>query len=226
VHDPLVPQLGEVLDREPRAGGLVDEDRVDVRAAQLAADHDRGRRARGGQHVPRAHPGGHEDDAVGPVLEQAVEHGTLAPGAAPAGDEQDAVAELGGERLQPVGDLREEGVVQVVEQHADRPRAPAGQAARHRVGPVAEPFRRVEHALAPVRAHLRALAHDERDERPRDAGRQGDVLHGGRLRGRAVAAAPHRCGLRTDTLDSHGERKHTPRRLERANFLERSNGMR
>ncbi len=78
----------------------------------------------------------------------AVEHRALAPGAAAAGDQQHAVAELGGERLEPVRDLGEERVVQVVEQHADGVRPAAGEAARHRVGAVAEPRGGVEHARA------------------------------------------------------------------------------
>jgi len=96
---------------------------------------------------------------------------------------------------QAVRDLREERVVKVVEQHADGLRPPARQAAGDRVRPVAEPPRRVEHARAPVRAHLRAVAHDERHERTGHSGRARHILHGRRLV--------------SDALDSHGEPKHT-----------------
>ena len=85
---------------------------------------------------------------------------------APAGAEQQLVAELGGQLLDAAGDLGEERVTQVVEEHSDRAGACAGQPAGHRVGPVAEPRGGLEHARAPRRTDIGLLAHDERDERP------------------------------------------------------------
>jgi simple sugar transport system substrate-binding protein len=96
-----------------------------------------------------------------------------------AGADENAVAQLGGQLLDPAGDLGEERVVQVVEEHADGLRAPAGQAAGHRVGPVAEVGGGLQHARAAQRADLRAVVHHERHERPRDAGRAGDIVHRG-----------------------------------------------
>src|ERR1019366_629145 len=106
-----------------------------------------------------------EDHPVDPILEQRGERSALAPGLATAGTEQKLVAELGGELLDPSRDLGEERVAQVVKDHSAGLRSPAGQAARHRVGPVAEARHGGAHARGASLADVRLVTHDERYER-------------------------------------------------------------
>jgi hypothetical protein len=165
VDDALVAEVDEVLHGQPSAERLVDEHAVDVVVAHHAPDdHQRQRSGRDGQLRGR-HARADEDDAVGAVLEEHLERRALAAALQAAGQQQDSVTERRGELLDRRGDLREERVVQVVEHHADRLRAAAGEAAGHRVGAVAQPRRRGEHALAALGRDLRAVAHDQRDER-------------------------------------------------------------
>jgi hypothetical protein len=63
--------------------------------------------------------------------------------------------------LQPVEELRVEGIVQVGDQRSDEVGAAFDQAARHRVRPVAELAGGLQHGLAPVLAHVRGSAQHE-----------------------------------------------------------------
>ena len=90
--------------------------------------HDRdGRRDLGDRG--RLHPRADQDDPVGAVLEQRLDHRPLAPRAAAAGADHDLVADRRGELLDAGRDLGEERVVEVVEQHPHRARPAAGEAA-------------------------------------------------------------------------------------------------
>ena len=159
-----------------RAPSLVCHHAVDA-AAQSAADDDTRDPGDGRGDLGAGHARRHEDQAVGAVFEQRLEHRPLALLATSPGDDQQAIAEVRGEVLDPVGDLGEERVVQVVEEHADGVGPVAGEAAGVGVGAIAETPGGVQHQLTPLRAHLVALAHDERHQRPRDAGLARDVVH-------------------------------------------------
>jgi hypothetical protein len=106
----------------------------------------------------RGQPETDEDDAVGAVFEQRLDHGALAAGAHAARDEQHAVAEGGRDLLDTARDLGEERVVEIVEQHTHCARPSRGEAARHRVGAIAQLRGGVEHALTPFGADLGTVA--------------------------------------------------------------------
>jgi hypothetical protein len=63
------------------------------------------------------------------------------------------------------------------------PGAPGAQAPRRGVGPVADPLRRVEHALAGARIDPALPVEGMRDRRERHAGHGGDVADGGAFAG-------------------------------------------
>ena len=180
-------------------------------------DHDERRLGGRGGDVAGRHARADQDDPADAVLEQRGQRGPLAPGLPASGGEQQLVAELGGELLDTAGDLGEERVAQVVEDHPDGLGPAAGQAARHRVRAVAEPRGGVEHAPAALLADVGALAHDQRDERARDTGLARDVLHRGGAAGERPGA-PRTGGTRRASCGG--------RYLERDNIaigLERSN---
>ena len=179
VRDPLVAEPDKVVEHQPGSVRLVDQHAVGIGVAQPAS-HDHARRlGRGGGDVAGGHARADKDQPADAVLEQRGEGGALAPGRPAAGGEQQLVAELRRELLDAAGDLREERVAQVVEDHADRLGPLAGEAARHRVRSVAESRRGVEHAQAALLADVRPLAHDQRDQRARHPGFARDVFHGG-----------------------------------------------
>ena len=129
VDDPRVPQRDEVLDREVGADGLVGHDPVERALAHLAAEHDQRRMLGGGGDRRGREMRRDQDQPVGAVLQQRVEHRLLAPLVAPAGDDQQAVAERRRGLLDRVRDVGEERVVEVVEQ-ARRSSSCAGSRAR------------------------------------------------------------------------------------------------
>ena len=83
-----------------------------------------------------------------------------------AGSEQQAVPLRIRSLDEAVERLGEERVVQVIEEHGDHSGLPAGQAPRHRVRRVPQLLGRRPHPLATLGADVRAVADDERDERP------------------------------------------------------------
>ena len=70
-------------------------------------------------------------------------------------------------RAQPVEEFDVPGVGQVVDDDADRPGAPLGEAARHRVGPVSELGDGLEHGLPLLVAHMRRVLQHQRHQRLR-----------------------------------------------------------
>ena len=197
VRDRLVAEADQVIEHEAGAVRLVDQHGVGVDAAHGATHDDERRLGCRGGDVAGRHARADQDDPADPVLEQRGQRGPLAARLPAAGGEQQLVAELGGELLDTAGDLGEERVAQVVEDHPDGLGPAAGQAARHRVRPVAEPRGGVEHAPAALLADVGALAHDQRDERARHTGLARDVLH------RGGAAGERTGGARTAGRDGH-----------------------
>ena len=88
------------------------------------------------------------------------------PSAVAAGSEHQAVPLRIRSFDEAVERLGEERVVQVIEEHGDHSGLPAGEAPRHRVRRVPQLLGRRPHPLATLGADVRAVAHDERDERP------------------------------------------------------------
>ncbi len=144
VPDPGVPERGQVGDRRPHALLVVHRDggeRVVLRGAVHQHDRDfvlgrlgedRAARDRGREHEPVHVPGPH-------LVEDQLLLGQVGVGVA----DQRHVAVLGEPVLDAADHRREQRVVEVGDQHADRVRAAGPQAARHRVGPVAEPVGRL-----------------------------------------------------------------------------------
>ena len=81
-----------------------------------------------------------KDHAVDAVREERLDGAVLRPrGAAAVGDD-DLVTGLLGRVVDPVGDLREPRVVEIVQQHAERRRSPAGEVSGCHVRSVSEAF--------------------------------------------------------------------------------------
>jgi hypothetical protein len=161
VDDPLVPKLHQVPHGEARAERLVVQHAVEASVAQRAADHHGRSGAQRRGHRAGSHAWAEQDEAVGAVLEHGLEHRPLAPLESAPGREQQPIAVLRRLLLDPVDDLGEERVVEVVDEHPYGMRAPAREAARHRVGAVAERRGRREHPLAALGTDLRAVAHHQ-----------------------------------------------------------------
>jgi len=105
--------------------GAVHQDDRDVALGRLGEDRAAG--DRGGEHEPVHVPGPH-------LVEDQLLLGQVIVGVA----EQRDVAVLGEAVIDAAHDGGEQRVVEVGDQHADRVRAAGPQAARDRVGPVAE----------------------------------------------------------------------------------------
>ena len=196
VADPGVPERDQVGDRRPHARLAVRRDRREgivlrgavhqhhghVGLGRLGEDGAAGDRGR--QHEPVHVPGAH-------LVEDELFLGQVGVGVA---EQRDVTA--GGEPvLKTAHDRREQRVVEVGDQHADGVRAAGPQAARHRVGPVAEPVGRL---ADPARG---LLADQEPGSRVQRAGRGGRVHPRCRghvpQRGRAVMVGhrvPHLSG--------------------------------
>jgi hypothetical protein len=190
VPDPGVPKGGQVGHRGPLTLLVVDRDggeRVVGRGpvhqhhrhvAPGRLGQDRAARGRGAEHQAVHMPGPH-------LVEDQPFLGRVGVGVADEGH----VAVLGQPVLDAPDDRREQGVVEVGDQHADGLRPAGAQAARHRVGPVAEPAGGVAH---PPRGLLADQPPGSWVERARGGGRVharggGHVPQGGR----PVVAAHH-----------------------------------
>ena len=157
VGDPGVSELDQVPDRESAAEMVVVGE--DVGAGQVhvqatAADRDgrdlAGRVDDGLRHRDR--PGQHEP--VDPEIDERPGQGLVQHPVDAAVAEQDVLAAGVQDRGQAVQHVREPGLAQVVQQHADRVGPPLREQPGRRVGPVAELGHRPHDGLAAGRADL------------------------------------------------------------------------
>ena len=136
--DVAVPESGQVSHRQLGAEALVGVDGVDATRSQRPTDRHDGGLGAEAVDAPGGEAATGEDHAVDPVGEERLDGAVLGRRRAPAVGDDDLVSGVVGGVVDPVGDLGEPRVVEIVEQHAERRRAPAGEVAGGQVGPVAE----------------------------------------------------------------------------------------
>ena len=183
VRDAGVTEPGQVADGHPGALLVVDRDRGKaVVLREPVHQHHRqvGRRRLGEQAIVQGGGGEHETvDVTGPHL---LEDQALPAGVGVGVADQGHVARRGELVFQAADDRREERVVQVRNQHPDRVRAAGPQAARNRIGPVAELGGGGRHPASGVLADQDAGFRIERAGRGgrMDTGRSSHISQGGR----------------------------------------------
>ena len=176
VRDPAMPEPDEVADRELGAADVVAGDHRDRQPRGLRVDDDdRDRRPEQPLPARLRHLARGDDHAVDAAVDHEVEvvhRPVLVVGGAP---EQDGIAEGAGRDVGRLDELREERVLDVGDDEAERPRAPHAQRSRHARRAVVQLVdrghdrrRRLGLGIADPREHAA-------DGRGRDARPQGDV---------------------------------------------------
>ena len=176
----LVAEIDQVVDGQPGAELVVVDDDVDAVELDVTFPYDDRRRVGGGLDERLAgRRDAEQDQPVDPELQERLDRLVLEGGIPLAVADQHAQSVAVQALLQPVEELGVERVVQVGDERADQVGTAFDQAARDRVGPVAELAGRLQHGLPAVLADVRRSAQYERDQRFGDAGSLGDVADGG-----------------------------------------------
>src|SRR6185437_7100925 len=144
------------------------------------------RSQRGGHVLPDRTP----DDPVDSMLREQDQAVALARGATLTVDEAYEEAETAGGVLHGLGELREEGVGEVRQNQADRPRAALAHRLRGPVRAVAELLRRAQDLLPHRRTDVRLVVQNVGDGSDRHADFGGEVFYGCHRASAAGSSAP------------------------------------
>lgn len=179
----------QVLDRERAAGDVVGQHAVDLGAVDVAVEqHERDPHLRQLLDEGRVERGGDDDQAVDGAAAQL--SGEVR--AERLVQQHGRVALLQQVAVQHLDDLGIEGVEDVGDDDADRPRAAGGEAAGGRVRHVAQPLGGLGDARERLRRDARIAAQGARDGRLREPDLTGDVTacdgHDSVLKHRRVGA--------------------------------------
>ena len=177
MDDVGVAELDEVLNRERGAALVVGGDRVGPRIVTAGRHHHGWHHRRRSDDVVVVELGADEDQCLDLELQMGFDGPPLPFGVAPAVEDQHVEAVVVGGGLDSVHDLGEEGVVDVVDDHAQGFGAGLGEVAGVEVRPVSELLCCVQHRLALGLADLRRVVHHEAHEGARNAGTFGHGLH-------------------------------------------------
>ena len=135
-----VPESGEVSHGELGTEPLVGVDGVDTTGSQWATDRHDGSLGADVVDASGGEAAAGEDHAVDAVREERLDGAVLRRRRPASVGDDDLVSGLLGRVVDPVGDLGEPRVVEIVQQHAERRRATAGEVPGGQVRPVSESF--------------------------------------------------------------------------------------
>ncbi|MDT4818133.1 hypothetical protein FQZ97_512220 [compost metagenome] len=180
--DALVAQRQQVPHREQAALHVGGFHQVAGRVGDLAVDQHGGNAQAaqlGGERVVLVGTGRHHDEPVDAALGQHLQVHALAPGLVVGVAQHQRVAGAEAAVFHDAHDLGEVGVRAVGNEHSQRRGGVALEAARHRVGHVAQLADRQLDALAHLGAHVARVVDDVRHGGDGNARLECDVLDGG-----------------------------------------------